>query len=125
METNLGKTVAIVLFYVMFIYSGIMKIFSFDKKVDVLGKKTHLPLIINQLGMIGVIILEIFGSLLIIADTFNKNLIPKDLVKLTYIIYLLFLVVVTILYHPPQKQMIPFLSNLTTFAGLLYLYNDL
>ena len=31
----------------------------------------------------------------------------------------IFYIVVTIIYHPPGKSVIPFLSNLTTFAGLL------
>lgn len=120
------KQIAILLFYVMFLYSGINKIFTFQKKVNTLGKKTNLPYTINVLGMIGVIMLEILGSLIIIAHSLNLIKIPKLIVKLTYILYLMFLVVVTLLYHPPtDKKIIPFLSNLTTFSGLLYLYQDL
>lgn len=120
------KQIAILLFYVMFLYSGINKIFTFQKKVNTLGKKTNLPYTINVLGMIGVIMLEILGSLIIIAHSLNLIKIPKLIVKLTYILYLMFLVVVTFLYHPPtDKKIIPFLSNLTTFSGLLYLYQDL
>ena len=36
---------------------------------------------------------------------------------------LAFMIVVTPLYHPPHKQIIAFLSNVTTFAGLLLIYN--
>ena len=118
------KQLAILLFYIMFIYSGINKIKTFSTKVETLGKKTELPNIINQLGMIGVILLEIVGSILIIYDNYNKNVIPKLLIDFTKIQFLLFLIVVTFLYHPPTDKIIPFLSNLTTFGGLLYMYSD-
>lgn len=72
--------------------------------------------------MIGVIILEIFGSFLMIIYFMNNKIINKEIIKL---INLLFLIVVTILYHPPTDKMILFLSNLTTFSGLLYIYADL
>tara|TARA_Y100000389_G_scaffold98186_1_gene94870 strand:- start:323 stop:691 length:369 start_codon:yes stop_codon:yes gene_type:complete len=117
---------AIVLFFIMFIYSGIMKIKKFDKKTSGLMKKTKLPLFINQLGMIGVIILEILGSIIIINYFLTDKKTNKQLVKRIVELYLLFLIVVTILYHPPKsKAMIPFLSNLTTFSGLLIIYNIL
>ena len=117
---------AIVLFFIMFIYSGIMKIKKFDKKTSGLMKKTKLPLFINQLGMIGVTILEILGSIIIINYFLTDKKTNKQLVKRIVELYLLFLIVVTILYHPPKsKAMIPFLSNLTTFSGLLIIYNIL
>ena len=120
------KQISILLFYVMFLYSGVNKIFTFPKKVRILQKKTNLPFFINVIGMIGVILLEILGSLLIIAYSLNLAKVPKIIIKLIYILYLMFLVVVTLLYHPPtNKKIIPFLSNLTTFSGLLYLYQDL
>ena len=116
----------IVLFFIMFIYSGIMKIKKFDKKTNGLMKKTKLPLFINQLGMIGVTILEILGSIIIINYFLTDKKTNKQLVKRIVELYLLFLIVVTILYHPPKsKSMIPFLSNLTTFSGLLIIYNIL
>ena len=120
------KQISILLFYVMFLYSGVNKIVTFPKKVRILQKKTNLPFFINVIGMIGVILLEILGSLLIIAYSLNLTKVPKIIIKLIYILYLMFLVVVTLLYHPPtNKKIIPFLSNLTTFSGLLYLYQDL
>ena len=119
------KKIAVILFYVMFIYSGFNKITSFSKKVAGLQNKTGLPPVINTLGMIGVIILEIVGSLIMIAHYCKKDVVPRPLVKFTKFIYLLFLVVVTFLYHPPTDKIIPFLSNLTTFSGLLYMSADL
>lgn len=120
------KKIAVVLYYVMFIYSGFNKILHFKNKVKILGNKTHLPEVINSLGMIGVIILEIIGSLIIIIHKMNIITIYKTVVSVIYTLFLVFLVVVTILYHPPtHKKIIPFLSNVTHFAGLLYMFSDI
>lgn len=119
-----GKQLSVFLFFVMFVYSGFLKILNFNKKVDVLGEKTNLPKSINIMGMIGVIILEIVGSIIIVADKFYENLVPNLLTNLVYGLYFAFLVVVTLLYHPPSTHMVPFLSNVTTFGGLLYIFFD-
>ena len=119
------KSIAIILFFTMFIYSGFNKIKGFEKKVLTLQEKTHLPHIINVLGMIGVILLEIIGSFIMVLHFLINNLINIYLVKFTAILFLLFLIVVTFLYHPPTDKLIPFLSNMTTFGGLLYIYSDL
>tara|TARA_B100000575_G_C22829986_1_gene487366 strand:+ start:159 stop:536 length:378 start_codon:yes stop_codon:yes gene_type:complete len=116
--------ISIILFFVMFIYSGFQKINNFPKKVETLKRKTGLPSPINELGMIGVIILELIGSLLIIYYFFGGK-IDKQIIKRICELYLLFLIVVTFLYHPPTDKPLPFLSNITTFAGLLLIYNML
>ncbi len=120
-KSNIQKT-AIVFFFIMFIYSGLNKILSFEDKVITLKKKTNLIYPINELGMIGVILLEIVGSLLILYYFFGGK-INKEIIKKICYIYFAFLIVVTFLYHPPHKKIIPFLSNLTTFGGLLLIYN--
>ena len=120
--------VAVLLFFVMFVYSGVMKISGFAKKTKGLSKKTGLPYPINELGMLGVILLEVVGSLIIVSyfwglkDIFGIRL-EKEYIKYLLQIYLLFLIVVTFLYHPPTDKLIPFLSNITTFGGLLLIYN--
>ena len=119
-----GKQLSVCLFFIMFVYSGVMKVINFDKKVDILGKKTLLPKILNILGMIGVILLEIIGSIVLVFDTLYENTVSEQIIKFIYILYFIFLVVVTFLYHPPNSHMIPFLSNVTTFGGLLYIYFD-
>lgn len=116
-----SQQLSVILFFVMFIYSGIDKIFNFSKKITVLSAKTGLPLVISQLGMLGVIILELIGSALMILYFFKCKYVDYNLVKIINNLFLLFLIVVTFLYHPPWKTPIPFLSNLTTFAGLLLL----
>lgn len=110
-----------ILFFVMFIYSGFNKIFNFSKKVSVLSAKTGLPLLVNQLGMLGVILLELIGSAIIILYFFNCKYVDYNLVMYANNLFLLFLIAVTFMYHPPWRTPIPFLSNLTTFAGLLLL----
>ena len=120
-KSNIQK-IAIVLFFIMFIYSGFNKILNFKNKVITLKKKTNLIYPINELGMIGVILLEIVGSLLILYYFFGGK-INKEIIKKICYIYFAFLIVVTFLYYPPNKKIIPFLSNVTTFGGLLLIYN--
>ena len=117
------KKIAVLLFFIMFIYSGFNKIPNFVKNTKGLSKITGLPSPLNELGMIGVIILEIIGSFILIYYLWGGELIPKDIVKYTSLTFLAFIVVVTPLYHPPHKNITPFLSNVTTFAGLLLIYN--
>ena len=116
-----SRQISVILFFVMFIYSGFNKIFNFSKKVSVLSTKTGLPLLVNQLGMLGVILLELIGSVIIILYFFNCKYVDYNLVMYTNYLFLLFLIAVTFMYHPPWRTPIPFLSNLTTFAGLLLL----
>lgn len=124
-----SKKIAIIFFYIMFIYSGFDKIIHFSDKVNTLTKKISLPRFINSLAMVCVILLEIIGSFIIILyslSLFTFPKIPKIVVKITYILFMIFLIVVTSIYHPPisMKKLIPFLSNVTTFSGLLYMYSD-
>lgn len=124
METK----IIITLFFIMFIYSGFNKIVNYTKKVGGLNKRTNkiIPEPLLQLGMIGVIILEIVGSLMVINYFWNKdNIVKKEIIEKIMIVFLVFLVVVTIIYHPPTEKMIPFLSNLTTFSGLFLIKNML
>ena len=119
------KNISLALVLIMFIYSGFTKIFNFTKKVNTLQKKTSLPYSLNVIGMILVIILEIVGSVLLLVDGFNKNTyVSKDIINMIYIQFMVFLVVVTMLYHPPGTSMIPFLSNLTTLGAFAYIYSD-
>ena len=119
--------VAVFLFFIMFIYSGFGKITSFQKKTKGLSKKTGFPYPINELGMIGVILLEIIGSIIIVSYFLDKEktqkYITKQYIRYICLLFIAFMIVVTPLYHPPHKQIIPFLSNLTTTGGFLLIYN--
>lgn len=135
-----AKKYGILLASIMFLWSGMKKILLFDKKVIVLSNKTNLSKIMCQIGMILVILLEIFGFIFILEyyfkesmlyDVFNKlnifvKLSQKQLVQVILLLVLIFLIVVTLIYHPFElSKPIPFLSNLTTFGLFLYVYCDL
>ena len=122
MEKSTIQKIAIVLFFIMFVYSGLMKITNFSKKTSVLSKKTNLPFPINELGMVGVILLEVIGSLFIVYYFLYGGL-DKEMIQRICQAFIIFLIVVTYLYHPPWDKMIPFLSNVTTTGGLMLIYN--
>lgn len=134
------KMIGIILASIMFIWSGFNKIFNFNKKVLILQGKIGLGENICRFGMILVILLEIIGFLLLIEyflkqsylyNIFDKlNIFMKisqeELIQIILLLILLFLFVVTIIYHPFDiKKPIPFLSNLTTFGLFLYIYVDI
>mgnify|MGYP001231450391 CR=1 FL=1 len=79
------------------------------------------PYPINDLGIIGVILLEVIGSLIMIYYFFNGK-IDNILIKNICLLFILFMIVVTPLYHPPNKNIIPFLSNLTILGGFILIY---
>ena len=116
----------VVLFFLMFIYSGINKIIKYPMKISGLNTKTGglLPNFLLHIGMVSVIILEIIGSILVILYFWDVG-ISKQIIQVIMYIFLLFLIVVTVLYHPPTDKIIPFLSNVTTFSGLYLIKNIL
>ena len=126
MNITIAK-IGILFFFIMFIYSGFGKIMNFQKKTKGLAKKTHLPYPMNELGMIGVILLEIIGALIIVSyfwfPEMTQKYIKKDYIKYICQLFIAFMIVVTPLYHPPNKQIIAFLSNVTTTGGFLLIYN--
>ena len=137
---NYIKKYAILIASIMFIWSGFNKIQNFDKKVNTLSNKINSNYIISSIAMILVIILEIIGFLFLISYFFNNDFLynifnqynfiiklsHKQLIQIILLSLLLFLIVVTIIYHPFSfNHPIPFLSNLTTFGLFLYVYSDL
>lgn len=115
------KQIGILCFFFMFIFSGIRKIFNYKDVVGGLTKKTKFPYPINDLGIIGVILLEVIGSLIMIYYFFDGK-IDNILIKNICLLFILFMIVVTPLYHPPNKNIIPFLSNLTILGGFILIY---
>ena len=126
------------LYQVMFAHSGLDKLKGFDKKVDTLLRKVRerttptIPRELANLGMIGVILLEIVGSLYLVMYAIRKALVRepvssiwKNVARLTIIMMIVFVIVVTYLYHYPDKRIIPMLSNLTTTAGFLLMWDAL
>jgi len=129
MENRIIIILASLIFYIMFIYSGYDKIINFSDKIksldNKLSKYIKLPESILDLGMTLVIILEIFGPIIILA----RMILGKDasyelkiLSDITFICFILFIIVVTLIYHPPNDKIIPFLSNCTTLSGVIIMF---
>ena len=134
------KKYGILLTSIMFIWSGINKIHNFSKKVETLSNKTNVHDYISTVSMILVILLEIVGIMLLVEYFYGKNnlykivnklnifvkLSQKQLIQIILLALLLFIIVVTYIYHPLNIQRpIPFLSNLSIFGLILYVYSDL
>ena len=128
------KQLAFILLSIMFVWSGIGKISSFKSNVAGLTKKTGLPKALCDIGMFLVVILEIVGFIILIeyflnikgiSSAFSNFLSHKQLSKYIMLCVLLFLVVVTIIYHPFSfDSPYPFLKNLSLFGAFLYIYAD-
>ena len=125
---------AITMFQAMFLYSGSMKILNFDKKIQTLIKKLQEQFSLNlhqylaTAGMIGVVALEIIGSLCLIAySIYRMKHEPSDKLKSfvtgLIVMFVLFVAVVTVIYHPLSDKKIPFLSNLTTLSGFILMHS--
>lgn len=127
---------AITLFQAMFLYSGSMKIINFEKKVQTLIKKiqeTTSLVVSNSVamgGMIGVIVLELVGSLTLIGySIYSMHKMPSDSMKRTIqsviVAFIVFVAIVTFIYHPWSDKKIPFLSNMTTLSGFVLMHQAL
>jgi len=129
------KAFAILIISIMFFWSGVNKITNFNKKVETLTKKTNWPSLLCQIGMVGVIILELLGFVLLIEYYYKiqfllkifKNIIaPERLIQLILLTIILFIITVTLIYHPLNfARPIPFLTNLTILGAFIYIYADL
>ena len=117
-----------ILFFAMFLISGIDKIKYFNDKVNTLN--TKLKSIFNikllQIAMILVIALEILGPIIILLRILlgkKSPVILNILTNIVFVLFILFLVVVTLIYHPfSLEKSIPFLSNCSTLSGLIFLF---
>ena len=117
-----------ILFFIMFIYSGIDKIKYFSDKVNTLNTKLKSMFNIKLLNiaMACIIALEILGPIIILLRIIlgeNSPIILNILTNIVFVLFILFLVVVTLIYHPFSiEKPIPFLSNFTTLSGLIFLF---
>ena len=117
------KFIAMSIFFIMFIYSGISKISNIKNLSKTLEKKSGLPYTLSTIGIIGAIILEVAGSIILISDKLYP-IYPELLIHFTYLVYFLFIVLVTILYHPFSKEPYKFMKNLSIIGALIYMYVD-
>ena len=107
---------------------NVLEIKYFNDKVNTLN--TKLKSIFNikllQIAMILVIALEILGPIIILLRILlgkKSPVILNILTNIVFVLFILFLVVVTLIYHPfSLEKSIPFLSNCSTLSGLIFLF---
>ena len=114
-----------ILITLLFLLSGIEKIYKFSKTTTGFSKKINLPLPLSKLVIICVILLEIIAPIIITSYTFTGlfNLLP--FFKIAVISLILFTIAATMMYHNPfisGKNYHAFITHLTIVGGLLALY---
>jgi uncharacterized membrane protein YphA (DoxX/SURF4 family) len=114
------KKIGVVLLLVLYVMSGIKKIFTFNDTSKALESKFPIkfPLWFFKLSMVGVIILLTAGSGFLLYDTFfNVNKLISILIIIAMII---FTIMATFLFHPPLTDKIHFMKN-TSIVGAFFL----
>ena len=128
------KQIAICLYFLMYVVSGVQHLLNRRKKVENLKKKIKSNFDINlllpdSLYVICIVlttILEIVGSSLIVLNYLHFIKLPSTVVRIIIQLFLLFLILVSIfIHHPFQPKKIPFFSNISFFGSLLYIYGDI
>ena len=127
------KKYGILLASIMFIWSGMNSLMNFDKKLISVHKKTGWPIWMSKFGLGSVILLELIGMIALLDYYFGWGVLvkgdeqqKKEIARHAVLHILIFLVVVTLLYHPlNMNNPVPFLSNLSLFGLFYYVYADL
>ena len=109
---------------ILYIHSSYGKIMDVSGNAESLHRKTNLPMNICVLGIILVIILELFLSLFVLYSIYNK--INKEYTYYTVWAFIIFNIVVTLIYHNPleKKQFTNFLKNLSITGGFILLLDQ-
>jgi len=112
---------AVVLITLLFTLSGLKKIQDINGTAKFLQDKVKINIDFNlyKLAIIGVIILQIFGPLVILYYLYTKSY--KKYAMLSVNLLILFTIVATIIFHFPPigKEYYSFMSNLSTIGGLM------
>ncbi len=112
-----------ILINLLFFFSGFHKIKDFKQVTKGFMDKTHLPLILSKLIIIGVILLEIIAPFIISLSALT-NSIKRIYTQIAILSLIVFTVLATLIYHfPPYGgNYYSFMSNLSTIGGLMLLY---
>jgi uncharacterized membrane protein YphA (DoxX/SURF4 family) len=114
----LKQLIPIDIMLIMFFTSGVDKVLNFDKTVEGFIKKVPISTrFMAIIAILSAIAIEIFAPILInYGHFYNKHLAALGLGSL-----IIFTILATIIYHFPPigRHYYPFMSNLTTFGGLL------
>lgn len=118
------KLICAFLILLLYILSGLGKIKNFNGTVSHFSEKPifrHMPKIINQLVIVGVIVLLLCGSAIILYSLVTNKL--KLIARLTCFALAIFTVLATLLYHwpPVGADYYHTLKNTTAIGALLLL----
>ena len=125
------KFLVYLLLLLMFVLSGVNKIFNYDKTVSSLSNKIN-PMInldtnLYKLVIVIVIILELVAPYIIIYNSY-KNKHDKYSLYSGYLL-VLFTILATLIYHPlyinNYMKSLPFWSNMSLLGGLLLMTLDI
>ena len=139
---NIFFCLFVILYLALFIYSGVNKIKNFSAGSKGLQKKLGVSSGLAKFGFGSVIFLELVLSIVVIlfflTVPFLKEsgkISEKVANDLTYVaisivcLFIIFMVAVTILYHPPKDGMSTFLTKLSFIGGfgliLVYLLKSI
>ena len=112
----------------LYIYSSYGKIMDINGTAESLHSKllpvVTLPMSLCQLAIIGVIILELFGSLFVVYSIYTKEY--KEYLYNVVLAFIVFNILATILYHFPngKKELVNFLKNLSITGGFILLLDQ-
>lgn len=112
---------AVILVTLLFVLSGIKKTQDVTGTAKYLQSKVKMNIDFNlyKLAILGVIILQIFGPLIILYHIHTKKY--KSYAKLSVNLLILFTILATLIFHYPPvgKDYYSFMSNLSTLGGLM------
>ena len=117
------KNISSFSFFLLFLYSGLESFSRLGEKAKRLNQK----ILFNQFDVdilryfIGLVnLLLIICSIVAMILTFQKTLIPDLLIYFSLVYFSLFMVSVSFIYY--FNQPIKFLTNVSLFAGIIYIY---
>lgn len=121
------KTVAPTLLLSMFVMSGFNKLLTLDKTISNLQNKLNIDESLSKVGIYGVIVLEILAPIIILYYIINNQY--KEYARYSVWGLIIFTIVVTFIYHPPDfsnyYKSIAFWANVSLVGGLLLLEKSL
>lgn len=111
----------------MFFMSGLNKMMTLDKTIDNLKTKLNIDDNLAKIGIYIVILLEVLAPILIIYYIMTKEY--KDYAKYSVWALIMFTIVVTFIYHPPDfsnyYKSLAFWANVSLVGGLLLLQKSI
>ena len=121
------QLISAVLILLLYIMSGVGKVQDFNGTVGHFSTKPifkHMPKVINQLIILGVIVLLLGGSAIILYSLLTKKI--RMVARLTCFAMAIFTVFATLLYHwPPVGADYYHVLKNTTAVGALLLLSEL